>query len=169
MSTSCNFRWNFGLLSLVFLSGCGGDGLEPVYPVSGTITQKGKPVEGAVVAFTPDSEGAGLPASGITDASGTYKLTTRSSGDGAAAGKYRITVAKYDKKLEPKKSKEPEKLADPYDITNEYPTGYNEMQASEIAASISKNLLPRKYSDPTTSNLAAEVAKGTNSFDFKVD
>ena len=90
-------------------------------------------------------------------------------GDGAAVGKYRISVAKYDKKLEPKKSEGSEKLADPYDITNEYPTGYNEMQASEIAASLSKNLLHPKYSDPSTSKFEADVTKGANSFDFKVD
>jgi hypothetical protein len=149
--------------------GCSGEALEPVYPVSGTITSKGKPVEGAIVAFTPTTPGVGISASGVTDASGTYKLTTRMSGDGAAAGKYDVTVAKYDKKLEPKKSEGSEKLADPYDITNEYPTGYNEMQASEIAASLSKNLLPAKYSNPATSKLNAEVKSGTNSFDFKVD
>ncbi|MEQ1824496.1 MAG: hypothetical protein ABL921_01050 [Pirellula sp.] len=156
-------------LALLLLSGCWGETLEPVYPVSGTITQKGKPVDGAIVAFTPAVTGAGLPASGITNASGVYKLTTRNSGDGALIGKYKISVAKYDKKLEPKKTEGSDKPADPYDITNEYPTGYNEMQASEIAASLSKNLLPKKYSDPTTSQLEAEVTKGPNSFDFKVD
>ena len=137
--------------------------------MSGTITLKGKPVEGAIVAFTPVTPDLGIPASGVTDATGVYKLTTRSSGDGAAAGKYNVTVAKYDKKLEPKKSEGSDKLADPYDITNEYPTGYNEMQASEIAASLSKNLLPPKFSNPTTSKLEAEVKSGNNTFDFKVD
>jgi hypothetical protein len=43
------------------------------------------------------------------------------------------------------------------------------MQASEIAASLSKNLLPPKYANPTSSKLNAEVKSGTNSFDFKVD
>jgi hypothetical protein len=160
--------------ALLFLCACNGDDLEPVYPVSGTIRQKDKPVEGAIVAFTPSAEGAGLPASGVTDASGVYKLTTRNSGDGAVAGKYNISIAKYDTKLDPPKKEannaETEgKLKDPYDITNEYPTGYNEMQASEIAASLSKNLLPKKYADPTTSKLQAEVTQGPNTFDFKVD
>lgn len=163
------FRTFLGLVLFVPLAGCFGEGLEPVYPVTGTVTQKGKPVEGAIVAFTPAVQGVGIPASGTTDASGTYKLTTRSSGDGAAAGKYKISIAKYEKKLEPKPKGNPEKLADPLDITNEYPTGYNEMQASEIAASISKNLLPKKYADCTTSGLEVEVVKNKNSFDFKVD
>jgi hypothetical protein len=162
-------RWKSTLLLMLVSLGCSGERLEPVYPVSGTITSKGKPVEGAIVAFTPTTPGVGIAASGITDASGVYKLTTRTNGDGAAAGTYGVTVAKYDKKLEPKKTEGPNELADPYDITNEYPTGYNEMQASEIAASLSKNLLPPKYANPTTSNLNAEVKSGENTFDFKVD
>jgi hypothetical protein len=161
--------WKVALLSTLLFSGCSGERLEPVYPVSGTITQKGKVVEGAIVAFTPATTGEGIPCSGITDASGVYKLTTRTLGDGAAVGKYNVTVAKYEQKLEPKNKEGADKLTDPNDITNEYPTGYNEMQASEIAASLSKNLLPQKYSNPTTSKLDADVKKGPNSFDFKVD
>lgn len=157
---------------LLICAGCSGDGLEPVYPVSGTITFKGKPVEGAIVAFTPNT--TGQAASGTTDASGVYKLTTRSSGDGALVGKYSVTVAKYDQKLEPKApaktaNGDSGQLADPYDITNEYPTGYNEMQASEIAASLSKNLLPPRYANPKTSKLEAEVEESENKFDFKLE
>lgn len=159
----------FCFLLLPIVIGCSGESLEPVYPVTGIVTEKGKPVEGAIVAFSPITPGSGLPASGTTDASGTYKLTTRSSGDGAAAGKYKVSIAKYEKKLEPTNPKGSDKLEDPFDITKEYPSGYNEMQASEIAASISKNLLPKKYADPTTSKLEAEVSKGPSSFDFKVD
>jgi hypothetical protein len=169
MLISQSSPWKLSSFLLLVCLGCSGENLEPVYPVSGTITSKGKPVEGAIVAFTPTTPGVGISASGVTDSSGVYKLTTRMSGDGAAAGKYDVTVAKYDKKLEPKKSQGSDKLADPYDITNEYPTGYNEMQASEIAASLSKNLLPPKYANPTSSKLNAEVKSGTNSFDFKVD
>lgn len=162
--------WTKLVLLLVVVAGCGGEDLEPVYPVSGTVTYKGKPVEGAIVAFTP-SEG-GIAASGTTDASGVYKLTTRSSGDGAAKGKYGITIAKYDTRLEEKKAPAAApagELADPYDITNEYPTGYNEMQASEIAAALSKNLLPPRYANPAMSKLSAEVTEGPNQFDFKLD
>jgi hypothetical protein len=169
MLISQSSPWKLSSFLLLVCLGCSGENLEPVYPVSGTITSKGKPVEGAIVAFTPTTPGVGISASGVTDSSGVYKLTTRMSGDGAAAGKYDVTVAKYDKKLEPKKSEGSDKLADPYDITNEYPTGYNEMQASEIAASLSKNLLPPKYANPAASKLNAEVKSGTNSFDFKVD
>jgi hypothetical protein len=167
---ACNLRWLLLFSGLIAIGGCSGDDLEPVYPVTGTITMKGKPVEGAIVAFTP-TEG-GTPASGTTDAAGVYSLTTRSSGDGAVVGKYNITVAKYDQRLEEKKAKPAAaagELADPYDITNEYPTGYDEMQASEIAASLSRNLLPPRFANPSLSKLTAEVTAGTNQFDFKLE
>ncbi len=154
--------------TLVTLCGCAKEAGTPTYPVTGTVTQKGKPVEGAIVAFTPSA--AGPSASGVTDASGVYKLTTRSSGDGAAAGKYMVTICKYDKKPPAKKQPDPDKKTDPADITTEYPEGYNEMQAAEVAAAVSKNLLPPKYSQTATSKLEADVKQsGENKFDFTVD
>jgi hypothetical protein len=162
-----------GVLSIVcisFLLGCTGEPLEPVYPVSGSVTHKGKPVDGAIVAFSPAQPGMGLVASGVTDVTGVYKLTTRTAGDGAAVGTYKVAVSKYDKRVEPpQKSENSGKLTDPYDITNEYPTGYNEMQASELAASLSKNLLPAHYSNPETSKLQVEVVKGGCKLDLNLE
>ncbi len=44
------------------------------------------------------------------------------------------------------------------------------MQAAEVAAAVSKNLLPAKYSQTATSKLEAEVSKGgKNTFDFQLD
>lgn len=137
------------------------------YPVSGTVTQKGKPLEGAIVAFTPEADGR--PASGTTDSSGKYVLTTLVSGDGAVPGSYNISIAKYDQKATLPAKSESGKPADPNDITNEYPEDYNELQASEIAAAISRNLLPAKYANPNSSGLKATVAEQENTFDFKID
>jgi hypothetical protein len=176
---SISFCISSALFSCLLFCGCSGDNLEPVYPVTGTVTAKGKPVEGALVAFTPVKPGVGIAASAITDSSGVYKLSTRASADGAAAGQYSVTIAKYDKKLPPKKEKDAEPKAEatsdsaanaePYDVTNPYPPGYNEMTEAEIAASIAKNVLPAKYANPASSNLTAEVKNGTNTFDFQVD
>lgn len=139
---------------LLLLAGCAKEEVEPTYKVSGTITQKGNPVAGAIVAFTPVAPGTA--ASGITDESGAYQLTTRSSGDGAVLGKYRVTIMKYDeqKKVVPEQS----------------PTEYSE-NLSEMAkpSPLPKNLLPAKYANPDASKLEAEVVKGNNKFDFKVD
>ncbi|MBL8810159.1 MAG: carboxypeptidase regulatory-like domain-containing protein [Planctomycetaceae bacterium] len=77
-------------LSLV---GCGkGDGQKPVYPVSGKVTMAGAPVAKATVVFGPLEKQP--VATAITDANGEYKLTTYDSFDGAAAGKYEVTVSK---------------------------------------------------------------------------
>ncbi|MEZ6135783.1 MAG: carboxypeptidase-like regulatory domain-containing protein [Pirellulaceae bacterium] len=155
------------LVAIVAFHGCSSDDTPKRQPVTGTVTQNGNPVAGAIVAFTPDA--GGLPASGTTDASGVYKLTTKVSGDGAVVGSYKITIAKYDTKLpKPEENTEATPAADPYDITNEYPTGYDEMEESEIAASIAKNLLPAKYAAAETSGLTANVVEGENTFDFSL-
>lgn len=86
------------------LAGCGGadtEGRVPVYPVSGTLTMFGKPVDGATVAFAPQE---GQPtAVGKTDKDGNFQLTTYDYQDGAAAGRFNavisLIVAKNDPKL----------------------------------------------------------------------
>lgn len=167
MFTGNIFRAMRAFSFLCIVAGCSSENEIPTYPVTGTITQNGKPVSGAIVAFTPVA--GGQSASGTTDAEGVYALTTWSSGDGAVAGEYKVTLAKYDQKPPPSVP-EPAKDGDPDDITDEYPDGYNEMQASEIAAAVSKNLLPAKYAQTATSKLIAEVTKeGENKFDFQIE
>lgn len=162
-------RWTIpGFLLIVVLAGCSGDDGPETYPVTGTVTRNGEPVEGAIVSFT--SSGSALPASGTTDSSGVYQLSTNTSGDGAMAGTYQVTIAKYDTNLPESGAATESDLEDPYDITDEYPDGYDEMEESELAASISKNLLPEKYSRTNSSGLEATVtAEGENTFDFQVD
>lgn len=163
-------RWTIpGCLLVVVLAGCSEDDGPQTYPVTGTVTRNGEPVEGAIVSFT--SSGSALPASGTTDSSGVYKLSTNTSGDGAMEGTYQVTIAKYDTNApQTEPTQETTELKDPFDITDEYPDGYDEMEASEQAAAISKNLLPEKYSRTNTSGLEATVtAEGENTFDFQVD
>lgn len=148
--------------------GCGGEEGVPTYPVTGTVTQKGKPVEGAIVSFTPIADGKS--ASAVSDASGKYSLTTNVSGDGAQEGQYNVTIAKYATKLPEKATPNTDAEADPYDITDEYAEDYNEMEESEKAAAIARNLLPEKYANPSSSKLVATVsATGPNTHDFKLD
>ena len=166
-----NFRLYLLILSFLGLTGlgCSVDEGEPKHPVTGTVVWKGKPVEGAIVAFSPASGGA--PASAVTDASGVYHLTTKVAGDGAVAGEYAVTVAKYQSTVDepkPAPAAEAEAGADPYDITDEYPTGYDEMEEAELAAAISKNLLPPKYAQATSSGLKATVVEGDNEFNFEL-
>ena len=142
----------------------------PKVQVSGTVTFKGKPLEGAIVSFTPKA--GGQPASGTTDSAGKYVLSTESNADGAVAGDYVVTIAKYDRKEPPVPPGEEEKPKsdEPIDITDEYPAGYNEMDAAEKAATVAKNLLPMKYANPETSPFVAQVTDGSeeNSIDFEL-
>jgi hypothetical protein len=74
------------LLALVS-AGCGKPG--PV-KVRGTVTLDGNPLPGATVTFVPRH--GGRPASAVTLADGTFKLTTFNTGDGALPGEYKVTV-----------------------------------------------------------------------------
>lgn len=87
-----------GFITLVAIVGCG-PGASTV-PVSGTVTQNGKPVEGATVTFLRGGGdiSKGELAIGKTDASGKFELTThfgsKSSAAGAPPGEYKVTVSK---------------------------------------------------------------------------
>ncbi len=61
-------------------------------PVSGTVILDGKPIGGAGVMFQPVA--GGPAASGVTDESGQFTLTTDPFGPGAVLGEHRVTVTK---------------------------------------------------------------------------
>jgi len=77
---------------LVIATGCG-DGRVKCYPVSGSVTVKGKPAEGAELVFHPDAGDTAAPRpTAVVGPDGTFKLTTYAVGDGAPAGGYKVTV-----------------------------------------------------------------------------
>ena len=64
-------------------------------PTVVTIMQDGAPLEGAIVSLLPlDAANSRWNAAGVTDKSGKAKIRTLSQYDGAAAGKYKVTVTK---------------------------------------------------------------------------
>lgn len=149
-------------LGICVCYGCGGGDTGPrTVPVTGTVTMKGSPAEGVTVSFLP--EGDGQSAVGVTDSSGKYMLTTRVKDDGAVPGKYKVTLAKYEGQQQT--VTDPSKAHADYDISNEYPQGYDE---SKAASNPSKNILPMKYADPTTSGFTADVVEGDKKFDFDI-
>ncbi len=142
------------------LSGCGGTSLGTV-PVQGTVTIDGNPVEGVTIVFNPDDAG-GRAASGRTDASGNYTLTTEINGDGALPGGYKITVSKVE-------VEEDDTLPEQVDPNDEGSMDaiYGQLDTSKEQKS--KNLVAKKFGNATTSGLAATVAEeGENKFDFEV-
>ena len=152
-----------GLMLLAVL-GCAqqsGEKLDTV-PVSGTVTLDGAPVEGASVAFSPSAPG-GMAASGKTDSSGRYKLTTRDPDDGALPGSYLVMISKTEGgaasgAVTPGMSDE--------EATKAAMEAH--VAAGEAEATF-KELLPAKYTNTATSELKADVAKGGQTeFNFEL-
>jgi hypothetical protein len=130
----------------VGLLGCGGSTkLAGVTAVNGTVTQKGTPVAGATVTLVPTTQGA-RAASGITDATGKFTLTTLTPGDGAFPGDYQVTVTKM------------EKVGKEY--TQEEANAYYAQNQTYPPSPETKSVLDAKYADAKTSGLKASVKKG---------
>lgn len=127
------------LLLTALAAGCG-DSRPAPSPVTGVVTFKGKPVEGAHVVFY--TEGT-RPAMATTNAEGQFSLLTWQPGDGALAGQAVVCVTK--EKTVKRKSD------DPY-------------------ASSSVSELPEIYRIPSKSPLRAEVKPNVpNEFKFELD
>jgi len=125
------------LLAAVLLAGCGGESGPSLTPVSGTVSYKGQPARDVDVVFTPKA-GASA-ASGRTDASGKYTLTTYSAGDGAAPGEYVVTISV------------------PLDMPADMPSTGVAPRPKPLA---SATQIPGKYANAATSNLSAKVEEG---------
>ena len=157
----------FSLFALVLFSatlGCGegSTGDSPV-PVSGKITYKGKPVDGAQVTFLAVAASGGRSASGQTTADGTFTLTTNKTGDGAVPGEYVVTVAKTESSG---KTTEIDAAA------GEYGADYEAMMnaATEGTAAPQDSRLPAKYADAGNSGIKRTVVKdSTNEFDIDLE
>jgi hypothetical protein len=145
--------------------GCGGPDSQFVR-VEGTITFNGQPVDGATVTFQPINPDSGGAAAGTTDANGVFTLTSGQAtrgGTGVLPGEYRVLV-----------SKRPPPPPDP--IQEAFDRGeidYDELQRRRAAVSLRPattgptNLLPERYSRPSTTDLRATVVRGNNSpFNF---
>jgi hypothetical protein len=85
---------------VVVMSGCGaGENRPPVHPVKGQLFVNKKPAHKAVVWLHPEND---LPADGKGPAAprpharvaedGSFDVSTYNPGDGAPAGRYRVTV-----------------------------------------------------------------------------
>ena len=140
--------------------GCGSADRPPVYPVSGTILHKGKPVEGATVNFY--AEGSPRVASDVTDAAGNFELTTYDTGDGAVAGEHVVTVSKQAMKSE---------------YTGATADKGGDAYSKAMGAAIKSNYkgmttdqLPAKYADREKSGLTRTVTPdGANTFKIELE
>jgi hypothetical protein len=151
------------LLPLLALLGCSGGAskdtnLPKTYPVSGTITRNGAPVADASVLF--QLVGGSRSATGMTDASGKYTLSTFTSNDGAPAGEYKVSVSKLGT------SAAAGPAAGELRAASDDPN-YSGPKDTGGAAAAPKNELPPQYANAETSGLKATVKEtGENKFDF---
>lgn len=120
------------------------------HPVRGRVEMRGRPVEAAKVVFLtrlPETN-RDYSAFGYTDSRGMFALQTFRDGDGAVAGKHRVTIEK---------------------LTYE-PPPVPQNNADVLPPPVEKSHLPGRYRSPDTSGLTAEVtAQGPNDFVFALD
>ena len=149
-------------LTLLGLVGCGG-GLGTV-PVSGTVTVDGNPMEGVIIQFLPDDP-SGMAASGTTDGSGAFKLTTEINGDGALPGSYKVTVSKF----EVKDDGVPENLDMESEEDMDAAYGALDNMGEETKPTEDKSLIAAKFAAAATSGLTATVTEeGNEGLTFEV-
>ncbi len=77
---------------LVAAAGCGRDELARVHPIAGRIEVNDRPAGNAHIAFHPLDSSSVRVSAGVSRPDGTFTLTTFTTGDGAPAGEYAVTV-----------------------------------------------------------------------------
>jgi hypothetical protein len=135
------YCFKFGVAAVVALAVAGCSDLPSVEKVSGKVTYRDAPVEGADVTFISQTPGE-KSAYDVTDAQGNYTLQTYYDSQnqlaGAIPGKYRVMVQKMEKLT-------PEEYA----------------KAMESGGSTrGKHLLPKKYAHGVNTPLEEEVKAG---------
>jgi len=164
------FRYYFIILSslvvLVVTAGCGSDSI-PVQPVTGTVTYKGEPLEGANITFIP-ADGSGRGASALTEPNGTFSLSTpAATKDGAMVGEYNVFVEKSITVV----SATGREYIPPQRESNLQPwdPGYDRSIESDNVVTHPRSVIPEKYNNQQMPLLTATVQKGKNVFDFNLE
>ena len=152
------------------MTSCGvDDGLGRRYPVSGTVTYNDQPLEKGVISFIPEDSKEGVGATGAIEG-GKYILSTGGSGDGARAGKYKVTItAKEDASAAAEAAFQKARAS----VKGKDLSGAGEVkvipkQFMTKAAAEAKSLIPTGYGDVRTTNLTAEVKEQSNTIPFKL-
>lgn len=151
MQRRVSTQWVPVLVCVCLISGgCGGGASDKpkTEPVTGTITLDGTPLADATVTFVPDDKKAN-PGTGITKADGKYQLATTAN-PGAMPGTYKVVIEAY-------------RANDGAALKVEEGTDIEQLKMAGQA----KQILPPNYSDPTATELKAEVKSGSpNVHDF---
>ncbi|MGL5098224.1 MAG: hypothetical protein ACRDD1_21770, partial [Planctomycetia bacterium] len=106
-------------------------GTLDVAPASGTVTYKGAPLTKGLVSLTPTAP-KGLSAAGEIKSDGSFSLKTTGRDSGAMPGTYNVRIESWDE-----------------------PPTMGVGKANE-----GKSAVPKKYLNPATSGLTAEIKAG---------
>ena len=140
-------RFPLSVIHLCFIRGsilflalivCTGCGNTYEATVTGNVAHGGKPLALGTITFHPEGRGPVAYARIQTD--GSYSLTTGEQ-VGIVPGKYRVTVVATETIPPP---------------------------ANSIASPTGRLITPGRYGDVKTTDLAAEVKPGSNTFDFEL-
>ncbi len=125
---------------VALMCGCGSNSNVTVYPVRGTVTFEGQPMQGGgSIAFIPAQGQVGKGAGGIIAEDGTYVLGTYTEKDGSMPGEFHVVIMQsvYD---------EPENLGDgvaPSKATGEkvkpedrIPDTYGQVNATDLKVTV---------------------------------
>jgi len=139
-------RRSFLALLTIFVAGCSGGDYPETVAVTGAVTLDGQPVPEAIITFMPTD--GGRAATGYTNSSGQFTLTTYQPDDGAEPGAHQIAI----NPTEP-----PPMPGDPVSMDGTKPAS----PKSYVPP------FPPKYGDPRQSGFTAEVTPdGENDFKF---
>ena len=146
--------------SALLIASCGtDDGLGKRFPVSGTVTYNGTPLEKGTISFIPDDP-KGVGGNGTIE-NGSYTMSTGGDRDGVRAGKYKVVVVAKEDTYDKAK-------ADFAKASGRTDPGMIPKQFLAKAAEGAKSLVPAGYGDVRTTTLTAEVGEKSNSIEFKL-
>ncbi|HAH48311.1 MAG TPA: hypothetical protein DCM07_26385 [Planctomycetaceae bacterium] len=168
---TCRFSlYLFAFLSLSLTVGCSSNSPDTpeTVPVAGSVSFQGKPLPGASVIFM--NRDATSPQTGtlnsITDDSGKFELKSyfgaRTVKNGAVPGTYKVTILKMVPPGEMTENEYEAKVAEADRIVS----GGGILTADQTPPEL-QQLIPRKYSDASLSQLEAKVMPNQeNEFQF---
>ncbi len=153
-------RRTFLAIAVAGLIGCNSEPANPpTFPVSGTVTRGGKPLDNASVVLIPNDFNTGTSAMANTDANGKFELTTYVAKDGARPGEYKVKVSQYDKPVVI-----PEELV----VNMTYEEEQAAYKGEGAPVPMPKNLLPKKYENPNTSGIKHTVPEGPSTLNIEI-
>ena len=140
------------LLATLFMAGCGrrGSDLDTQF-VEGIVKLDGTPIEGVTLRFIPKNPEVGEEAGGISDAGGSYRLSSLRGdpGKGALEGEYIVLASKSE--------------------VVELPQPRLNRETGDYVTSELKPIIPAVYQDAAKTKLTKTVVRGKNKIDIELE